>query len=77
MVKTITGLYGLIDNNGKIIVPANYKSIEKFGKYSNDLALVKTITGKYGFVNKEGKEVVETKYELEEIKRNLYQIYGG
>ncbi|MFD1014647.1 WG repeat-containing protein, partial [Winogradskyella rapida] len=75
--KTITGLYGLIDNKGKTIVPAIYTRIEKFGEYANDIALVKTITGKYGFVNRNGKEIIEPKYDLKEIKEKFNQIYGG
>ncbi len=66
---------GLLDNQGNIIVPTNYKALGKYNEYANDIALVETMTGKYGFVDRNGKEVVVAKYDLKEIKENFHQIY--
>ena len=55
--------FGVVDLNGKIIVPYKYDQIFK---YNNNLARVQTggrWTGKYGFIDLKGNEIVKCKYE--------------
>lgn len=71
-------LYGVIDTQGKVIIPCKYKYISD---YSEGLAVVKTKEGLYGYIDKNGnstfdveseevKKYVNTKiYEKEEIRK--------
>lgn len=61
-VVELDGLYGVIDKNGKEIVPALYQEIKDF---SEGLAVVK-LNDKYGFINREGKLVIPLKYNSAE-----------
>ena len=67
-----TGKYGIIDNQGKEIVPciyeyefngAGYFQVRLFKNYKQGLLLLMKKDGKYGFVDKEGKEVVPFIYD--------------
>lgn len=71
LAKTNSGTYGISDVSGKIIAQPVYSKINKFGEYSEDLALVKNITGTYGFINRSGTEIIPAHYELEYIKKNF------
>src|SRR5690554_567398 len=62
LVKSITGNYGFIDQNGKEVVPTIYARIGKFTENSGEFAKVKSITGNYGLIDRNGKEVVPTLY---------------
>jgi len=74
LVKGITGNYGIINRNGKEIVPAIYAKIGKFGEIEKDLALVKNIAGFYGFIDKKGSEVIQSIYSRKQIKSYYYKI---
>uniref|UniRef100_UPI00249152A6 WG repeat-containing protein n=1 Tax=Marinifilum flexuosum TaxID=1117708 RepID=UPI00249152A6 len=74
LVKSIVGTYGLIDKNGKEVVPANYSKIGKFNEIENGLALVKSIVGTYGFIDKKGNEIIEPIYSLKQIESKQYKI---
>ena len=63
MVKSITGNYGFIDNNGKEIVPAVYQKIYPFGKIHPKWAQVKSIAGNLGFIDQTGKVIVDPIYK--------------
>jgi len=68
VVKSIAGLYGLIDNKGKEIARPLYLKIGKFGEITKDLALVENYTNDFGMIDTNGKEVLPTTYTLNEIK---------
>lgn len=65
-VVELDGLYGIIDKNGKEIVPALYQEIKDF---SEGLAVVK-LNDKYGFINRVGKLVIPLKYNSAESFSN-------
>ena len=65
-VVELDGLYGIIDKNGKEIVPALYQEIKDF---SEGLAVVK-LNDKYGFINRAGKLVIPLKYNSAESFSN-------
>ena len=65
-VVELDGLYGIIDKNGKEIVPALYQEIKDF---SEGLAVVK-LNDKYGFINRAGKLVTPLKYNSAESFSN-------
>lgn len=73
-VKNITGNYGIINQNGKEIVPTIYTKIGNFDAIEKDLALVKSVSGFFGFIDRNGKEVVPTIYSRKQIKSNYYKI---
>jgi len=75
LTKTISGTYGIIDKSGNIIVQPVYSKINKFGEYSNDLAMVKNISGSYGFINLSGTEAIPARYELKYIQNNFSSLY--
>lgn len=52
-------LYGLIDKNGKEIIPCKYTTVEIF---SNDLAVI-SLNYKFGYVDKKGKIVIPCKFD--------------
>ena len=52
-------LKGIINNQGKTIVPLKYEEIDFFYE---DLALVKS-DGKYGFINKSGQSVIPCQFD--------------
>lgn len=62
LVKTVSGTYGFVDKNGKVIVQPIYSKIEKFGEYNKDWALIKSISDAYGFIDKTGKVIVDPIY---------------
>lgn len=49
-------LFGFMDPTGKIVIPAQYKTV---GYFSNGLAWVKTEEGTVGYVDKSGKFVID------------------
>ncbi|MEE1944191.1 WG repeat-containing protein [Pedobacter sp. KR3-3] len=75
LVKTVSGTYGFIDRDGKVVVPAIYAKIEKFGKYNENLAMVKSISDTYGFIDRNGKVVIPATYKLKDIEQNFQAIY--
>jgi WG containing repeat len=75
LIKTVSGTYGIMGHNDKIIVQPIYSKIEKYGEYNKDLALVKGIAGTYGFIDKSGKEVIPAHYDLKEIKSGFSTLY--
>lgn len=75
LTKTISGTYGIIDKSGNIIVQPVYSKINKFGEYSNDLAMVKNISGSYGFINLSRTEAIPARYELKYIQNNFSSLY--
>ena len=74
LVKSITGNYGMIDRNGKEVVPTVYAKIGKFGDIEKDLALVKNVAGFYGFIDRNGKEVITSIYSRKQIQSSYYKI---
>lgn len=64
---TLNGKDGVIDINGKFIIPAKYDGIKK--EFKNDLALVSNYVKKgwaqmkYGFVNNKGEEIIPLIYD--------------
>ena len=69
---SIDGKQGLIDSNGKEIVPAKYDIIFT-SEYSNFITV--SINGKWGCLNKKGEEVIELKYEdILELYNNLIAV---
>ena len=73
LVKSKTGNYGMIDRNGKEIIPTIYAEIKKFGEIEKDLALVKSIAGNYGMIDRNGKEIIPTIYTYKQIKSRYYK----
>jgi len=71
LVKTVSGTYGFIDKDKKVVVQPIYVKIEKFGKHQEGLALVKSIADSYGFIDQNGKEVIPAIYTLGEVKNNF------
>lgn len=55
------GKYGYINNQGEIIVPPIYKTIDPFGREFENYALVMNKKGKFGLIDRNGKEVVSPK----------------
>lgn len=53
--------WGIIDNQGKEIVPVEYDSISALKGIKNALLVQKD--GKYGIIDDEGKIIIDTKYE--------------
>ena len=53
------GKKGLKDENGKIVAPANYSSIDEF---NNGMAAVK-VGSKYGYINRKGVLVIQPQYD--------------
>lgn len=53
--------YGLIDKNGKAVLPCDYSSLNLYGK----VALVKTSS--WGVVGLDGREIVPCRYKKDEI----------
>lgn len=63
--------YGLIDTNGRIVLPLKYDYINPF---ICGYAICK-LNDKYGLINMEGKEVLKpTHYQLEYISAALYMV---
>lgn len=64
---------GLINSDGKVILPVVYKKIEKID--DNLLAAQDLKTKKYGIINQKGEWVVQPKYQdLEEFSEGLAEI---
>ncbi len=57
------GLFGLITNEGKLIVKPRYDMIGEFGEYKKDWALVQK-NCLFGFIDTNGKEVVKPRYDM-------------
>ena len=64
-----SGLSGLLDKDGKEILPCKYKSISKF---ENGVASVEIDGNKY-WINKEGNEVSQP--EVTDAKKSVYKEY--
>ena len=58
-IVRLNGKWGVINTEGKEVVPLKYDDVEYFHE---GLAAVK-LNGKWGFVDKEGKEVIPLKYD--------------
>ena len=56
----INGKYGVIDLNGKEILPCEYEEIEAVQGIENALKIKKD--GKYGLIDDEGKKLLDVKY---------------
>ena len=54
--------YGILNNDGVIVLPPTYHSIENFGAIKSGWAKVE-LDGKYGFINTDGEIVVDVKYD--------------
>lgn len=61
VVMTRDKLRGLMDYQGEIVIPCNYKIIWPFNSYG--LAQVRDKKSLEGFVNSNGEEVIECKYQ--------------
>lgn len=75
LIKTNSNTYGIMDQNGKIIVQSIYSKIEKFGEYDKNLALVKNVSDGYGFIDKTGKEIIPAHFEINDIKSGFHSLY--
>ena len=75
MVKTVSGTFGFIDRSGKIVVPAIYKKVGRFGEVYKGLSRVANVGDKYGFIDSSGKEVVPAIYSKDDIKNYFHNIY--
>ncbi len=56
----VNGLYGSIDANGKLVIPATYKTLFNFN--ANGRALAQNTDGKCGVINVSNKAVIPLKY---------------
>ena len=76
--------YGVINNEGKIIIPAKYDYLEKFS-YSNDTLYVFLLHNKMGLMTANGQELIPAKYiniletedetvVLAETEQNYYRM---
>ena len=70
------GKYGIIDLDGKEIIPTQYKSIKVFGENDIKGYIVENEDGKVGLVDTTNNQVLETKYEdIENVHgNNLYVV---
>ncbi|MCT4636613.1 MAG: WG repeat-containing protein [Bacteroidales bacterium] len=59
------GLYGFVDNNGKVIIEPRYSLVSFF---SDGLTAVKGDNGKYGFINIKGDTLIDYRYD---------NVFGG
>lgn len=75
LIKTISGTYGIMSQNGKMIVQPTYAKIDRFGVFNKNMALVKNVSDTYGFIDTSGKEVIPAQYALEEIKTEFPSLY--
>ena len=69
--------YGILNNDGVIVLPPTYHSIENFGAIKSGWAKVE-LDGKYGFINTDGEIVVDVKYDelgyFGDYHKNLLKI---
>lgn len=69
IVREEKGLYGIIDQKGREIVPPKYDHIDYF---NNGLAIVRDEKGLYGIIDQEGKEIVPPKYaDIDDFNNGL------
>jgi len=68
---TKDGKMGIIDNEGKAILPVQYQDITNLGKDNKDGFIIKAEDGKYGVVNYSNQIVLETKYD------EIEKVYGN
>jgi hypothetical protein len=54
------GYWGLVDANGKVLLPCNYKTILQI--YRNKAVVATDKNGKYGLLSINGKELVPFRY---------------
>lgn len=73
--KTI--LYGIVDEEGKYIVPAIYKELDfNFGFVESPLYTVTDKNDKIGYINNQGKVVIACKYDRAASLEMGYAIVG-
>ena len=73
----LNGKYGLIDNNGSIILPNKYHAI---GEFAENLAWVQVNKNNlYGYIDSQGNEVLPTEYEFigKRFSRRIVVMKGG
>lgn len=54
------GLYGFMDESGKVIIPCKYSLVYPFDKTGHALVVK---NGKIGYINRRGEEIIPVKYE--------------
>lgn len=71
--------YGIIDLDGKELVPPTYNEISVFGQSSSDGYIVKNEEGKYGLIDSTNNQILEMKYDLIDLVHgnDLYVVTEG
>ena len=65
------GKYGIVDNEGKIVIQPQYADIDVLGKDNKTGFIVKNENGKYGIVDYSNTTILEAKYDT------IEKVYGN